>query len=138
VWTLRSNRKLQFRDHVGRDDDRSHSAVSQTDVFDPLHRRDGFKQALHGGNVRCEARSMLVEEQVFGNEEREVGAFGGLDPHDGENVIERNALAIPQCDRAELAAPAAAAGDLHSTESGAVPEWRDALQPRTVPFRLAR
>ena len=108
--------------------------MSETEVLDPWHRRDGFEQALHGGNVRGEARSVLVEEQVFGDKEREVGAFGGLGAHVAENMFQRIALAVAPCHRAELAAPAAAAGDLDSTESRALPEWRDALQPGTVPF----
>ena len=36
------HRELQFRDHLGLGDDRSHGAVSQTDVLDPLHRGDGL------------------------------------------------------------------------------------------------
>jgi len=128
------HRELQFRDHLGLGDDPSHGAVSQTDALDPLHCGDGFEQALRGGNVRGEARSALIEEQLFGDEEREIGAFGGLGAHVAENMFQRIALAVAPCHRAELAAPAAAAGDLDSTESRALPEWRDALQPGTVPF----
>src|SRR6266545_1673577 len=122
----RDRRKLL--NYVRLSNDGRHGGMSQDHMLDALLSTYGLEQSSQRRNVGLKSRALLVQKQILGREHDRVRAPGDLDADVMQNLVKWNAIALPQCNRTELAPAPATARDLDAAERGAMMCTRDVLE----------